>query len=376
MSGDSSTLNLSYLDTTTSVHSPAYKNKAEYNLPHKRRSLESLTPIDLNKIIKLTSSNNLNIKEEQLIFQLENGLDDLYQKEVGLMSSKKIIESFPDSNTSTTGQQNPLKETFLSLSKGSPSLMMDFNPENCDKDNCVGREGNENILKKGVNKKIVWLYDADFFTAFKDPKVPYILSLYLQLFLNLLMVSAILYFLFLFTKTIRSDINQKIEIYTTDAMQEINLCSRHFFRNKCSTENGNKRVPALEGACTSWSKCMNRDPQLIGKSMVTAETFADIINGFLKPITWKSLALFVSFVFGTILTTKLAYSSYRTDPSLYMSTDSDKIRHLEQIIIRQEQALEKYHDLEKTINSLKKTYENDYYFRLPGDTRTISNMDT
>lgn len=162
-----------------------------------------------------------------------------------------------------------------------------------------------------------------------DPSVPYVLLLYLQLLVNLLLVSVVLYLCYLLISTVRADINHKVELYTTDALQEISRCSREFYRNKCSTENGNKRAPALEQTCTNWEKCMNRDPQLIGKSKITAETFGEILNGFLAPLSWKSLFLANIVLFGSFVVTNMAFGSYRSGSGHQIYADRQRLKALE-----------------------------------------------
>lgn len=174
-----------------------------------------------------------------------------------------------------------------------------------------------------------------------DPRIPYVLLLYLQLFFNVAIVSVVLYLLFVVVRTVREDVRHKIEMYTSDAIQEISLCSRQFYRNRCSND---ARAPALEETCMSLEKCMNRDPQQIGKSKITAETFADIVNGFLHPISWKLCILFTGLVIGGVFVINLAFGTYRsrsgleefTHKSISTSGESEekqKRPHKDQILV-------------------------------------------
>ncbi|GAB5593360.1 hypothetical protein Unana1_08260 [Umbelopsis nana] len=47
----------------------------------------------------------------------------------------------------------------------------------------------------------------------------------------------------------------------------------------------------MEQACRNWESCMIRDPLIVGRAKVSAETFAEIINGFVDPISYKSMTL-------------------------------------------------------------------------------------
>ncbi len=79
-----------------------------------------------------------------------------------------------------------------------------------------------------------------------------------------------------------------------DIMSEIAHCSKQYIENRCSPE---LRVPAMEKSCMAWEACMKRDPSTIGRAKLSAETFAEVINSLVDPISYKtmvsaSLALF------------------------------------------------------------------------------------
>lgn len=41
--------------------------------------------------------------------------------------------------------------------------------------------------------------------------------------------------------------------------------------------------------CASWETCMNRDPTIVGRAKVGAEMIGEVVNGFVEPISWKTL---------------------------------------------------------------------------------------
>lgn len=41
--------------------------------------------------------------------------------------------------------------------------------------------------------------------------------------------------------------------------------------------------------CGVWETCMNRDPTKVGRAKVGAELIAEVVNGFVEPISWKTL---------------------------------------------------------------------------------------
>jgi hypothetical protein len=71
-----------------------------------------------------------------------------------------------------------------------------------------------------------------------------------------------------------------------ELLQEIAECTNLYLTNRCEPH---LRVPAMEAACRAWELCMNRDPTVIGRIDVVAETFAGVINSFVDPISWKTM---------------------------------------------------------------------------------------
>jgi len=117
-------------------------------------------------------------------------------------------------------------------------------------------------------------------------EIPIIASQYLQLFFNLSMLLLLLYAVFCFYLTVRRDVDQKVEEYSAEIVQEMSQCAKEYVENRCDP---NMRVPAMEIRCTAWERCMNRDPTQIGRARVSAETFAEIINSFIEPISYKTM---------------------------------------------------------------------------------------
>ncbi|KAK6459667.1 Di-sulfide bridge nucleocytoplasmic transport domain-containing protein [Scheffersomyces xylosifermentans] len=257
---------------------------------------------------------------------------------------KEYLDDITSSETDIDSSRNRRSNGFSSTRNRSSSINESgnyFSSEN-SLTNSTNQDASGNSSKESLVTRLM-----------TDPTIPYVLSLYLQLFFNLLIISIVLYFVFIFVRTIKADINHKLEVYITDTMQEITMCTNEYFRNKCSNENGNVRAPALEGKCTNWSKCMNRDPRLIGKSKITAETFADIVNGFIRPISWKSLIFINLIIFGSILFMNVAFGSYRNSSQFngYQSKENaEKLKELENLIKQQDKLLLKYEQLENSIS--------------------------
>lgn len=199
-----------------------------------------------------------------------------------------------------------------------------------------------NRINDSQNKYDEILHEPLINRIVTDSNIPYVLSLYLQLIFNIIIIGLICYFIIIFIQTIKSDINNKLQLYISDTLQEISKCSRHYYRNKCDES---KVPPILEDKCTNWMKCMNRDPQLIGKSKITAEIFADIINGFIKPISWKSIFFLITLIIGSLLTTNVVFNSYRNPHNI-------EIDKLQMIVKHQNILIEDLKNLKTSKSSL------------------------
>lgn len=136
-----------------------------------------------------------------------------------------------------------------------------------------------------------------------DPRMPILISMYLRLGFNVLVTGIFSYIIVILVITVRGDVRRKVELFTMDALKEISRCSREYYKNKCVLS---ERAPALENQCNIWEKCMNRDPQYIGRSKVTAYTFGEILNSFLEPISWKAIFLMNVIIFGGLFVVNFA----------------------------------------------------------------------
>lgn len=114
---------------------------------------------------------------------------------------------------------------------------------------------------------------------------PYILLGYLQFFFNLSLILLFLYLVVQFILTVQRDVELRISEYSSDIVQEIAMCALQFKNNLCATNP----IPAMAQQCGSWEACMNRDPTVVGRAKVGAELIAEVVNGFVEPISWKTL---------------------------------------------------------------------------------------
>ncbi|TCD63094.1 hypothetical protein EIP91_005998 [Steccherinum ochraceum] len=114
---------------------------------------------------------------------------------------------------------------------------------------------------------------------------PYVLLGYLQVFFNLSLILVCLYLLVLFIITVQRDVEHRVAEYSMDIVQDIAACAMHYKANLCETNP----IPAMMHQCGIWRTCMDRDPSKIGRAKVVAEMIAEVVNGFVEPISWKTL---------------------------------------------------------------------------------------
>ncbi|KAJ2696161.1 hypothetical protein H4R19_005769, partial [Coemansia spiralis] len=138
--------------------------------------------------------------------------------------------------------------------------------------------------------------------------IPYVISGYLQLGFNVFMVGTVLMVVVNVLLTIQRDVNAKVQEYSAEILQGISSCSKQYLDNRCDPL---LRVPAMEQACREWENCMHRDPTTVGRARVSAETLAEIVNGFIEPISLKTMLFFVLMFFGTLFVSNFAFGAYR-----------------------------------------------------------------
>ncbi|KAJ2238385.1 hypothetical protein H4R99_000110 [Coemansia sp. RSA 1722] len=138
--------------------------------------------------------------------------------------------------------------------------------------------------------------------------LPYVISGYLQLGFNVFMVGTVLVIVVNILLTIQRDINAKVQEYAGVVSQEILSCSKQYVDNRCDPD---MRVPAMEPYCNAWETCMQQDPKKVGRAKVSAETLAGIVNGFIEPLSFKTMVFFLLLFFGTMVASNFAFGAYR-----------------------------------------------------------------
>lgn len=134
-------------------------------------------------------------------------------------------------------------------------------------------------------KKPHWTFTFfEFLTA--HPTLPHILSFYAQLVLNMFLISGVMYIVYSFWSTIRSDVDKKASIAASEIAAEMMVCLKQYNENRCAPET---RTAYMEAMCQIWEKCMNQKPENVGRARVSAHAFAEIFNSFIEPISYKAM---------------------------------------------------------------------------------------
>ncbi|KAJ2782548.1 hypothetical protein GGI15_002885 [Coemansia interrupta] len=138
--------------------------------------------------------------------------------------------------------------------------------------------------------------------------LPYVISGYLQLLFNVFMVGTLLTIVLGVLLTFQRDASAKVQERSAVVMQEIMACSKQYVENRCAPD---MRVPWMESSCNQWDTCMNQDPTKVGRMKIMAETMADTANGFIEPLTFKTIAFFLLLFIGTPVASNFVFGAYR-----------------------------------------------------------------
>ena len=142
-----------------------------------------------------------------------------------------------------------------------------------------------------------------------DPFTPYTLNLYLQLIVNCILWSIIIFLVYSAITTIRTDIQIKTEQFTLQILEEIAKCSREYIRNKCDSPH---RPPAIDHECDLLNRCQNQDPSKFAKLKISVELIAEIVNAFFSKISFKSLVVLILILMITMVNTSLAVRDFQS----------------------------------------------------------------
>eukprot|EP00474_Spongospora_subterranea_P002044 CRZ02502.1 hypothetical protein [Spongospora subterranea] len=168
--------------------------------------------------------------------------------------------------------------------------------------------------------------------------LPHIISGYLQLSFNLVMISFIMYALASFVSSVHGDIDSKVSEYSGAILNEIAECHNNHRANLCGTP---AEVPVLRPTCAMWERCMARDPTTVARTKLSAHTIGEILNNFVEPLSYKAMGFFTFFLFCFIIASNIAFKLGASKPviasasSLVPEWNADDSRRQAPLTIRQ-----------------------------------------
>ncbi|KAL2016964.1 hypothetical protein VTK56DRAFT_2798 [Thermocarpiscus australiensis] len=151
---------------------------------------------------------------------------------------------------------------------------------------------------------------SNFLSAVSDhPSAPAILSKWLQLWVNIILLSLVLFGIFAILVQIRSDLSHASEKARAAIINEMAICSENYIKNACSPKAG--RPPALDGPCNEWETCMNQDASAIMKVQISARNVAEIMNEFVGVLTFKTWAFILSLFLVAVVASNVGFGFLR-----------------------------------------------------------------
>ncbi|KAJ4302522.1 hypothetical protein N0V88_002671 [Collariella sp. IMI 366227] len=180
-------------------------------------------------------------------------------------------------------------------------------PHGSDDSDSDWEEGSGLVAKKGKAARRGWF--NNFLSAVSDhPSAPAILSKWLQLGVNIVLLSTVLFGIFAILTQIRSDLSHASEKARSALVNEMSICAENWRRNACQAD---KRAPALDGPCNEWEACMNQDPAATMIVQISAKNIAEIMNEFVGVLTFKTWGFILSLFLATIVASNVGFGFLR-----------------------------------------------------------------
>lgn len=157
-------------------------------------------------------------------------------------------------------------------------------PHDSDESDSDWREPQRSRTGAGAPQR-GWI--GNFLAAISDhPSAPAILSKWLQLGMNFIIVSIVIFGIFGILMQIRSDLAHANEKARIAVLNEMAVCKDNFLKNNCAPKSA--RPPALEAPCNEWEICMNQDPSAAPVIEASVRAVAQVLNEFFGVLTFKT----------------------------------------------------------------------------------------
>ncbi|KAK0664477.1 Di-sulfide bridge nucleocytoplasmic transport domain-containing protein [Cercophora samala] len=200
------------------------------------------------------------------------------------------------------------KRLFGDRDVGSVRSRLPHDSDESDSDMPEGSRALVKSSKQKKNRKRGWL--SDFLAALSDnPHAPAILSRWLQLGANVILMCLAFIIVFEIIKQVRADLSQEAEKAIVELQMEIKKCAEEFTRNSCSPKAN--RPPALDAVCNNWQSCMEKDPYGIVQTNISVRKVAEILNEFVGIISYKTWAFLLTLFLATLFATNMGFGRLR-----------------------------------------------------------------
>ncbi|KAL2261579.1 hypothetical protein VTK26DRAFT_3842 [Humicola hyalothermophila] len=151
---------------------------------------------------------------------------------------------------------------------------------------------------------------GSFLSAVSDhPSAPAILSKWLQLAVNVILLSLVLFGIFAILAQIRSDLSHASEKARAGIVNEMAKCKDNYIKNGCAPSAS--RPPALDGPCNEWESCMNQDPSAVMIGQISARNIAQIMNEFVGVLTFKTWGFILSIFLVAVVASNVGFAFLR-----------------------------------------------------------------
>lgn len=135
---------------------------------------------------------------------------------------------------------------------------------------------------------------ANFFSFLNDhPNLPTIISYWVQLLWNIVIMGLAITAVLSFVWSIKTDIDHAADKKQSEILSEILECRERYTKNRCG---GDDRPPALHEACTNWERCIDQDPMRVARATVSVQTISTILSAFVESVSLKAFVRFPFYV--------------------------------------------------------------------------------
>ncbi|KAL2268828.1 hypothetical protein VTJ83DRAFT_3674 [Remersonia thermophila] len=169
-------------------------------------------------------------------------------------------------------------------------------------------DGSSKTKKKSKKKAQGWF--GSFLAAVSDhPNAPVILSKWLQLVVNMVLLGIALFGIISVLQQVRADMFNESERAKAEIINKMSICAENFRKNGCSPRSS--RPPALDGPCNEWEACMNQDASAVMQAQLSARSLANILNEFVGVLSFKTWGFILSIFLGAVIASNVGFNSLR-----------------------------------------------------------------